>query len=363
MADKKEKAEALEKAQKAIEAVQGIDPHLAHWADNSSRTLGLGKEGMPRAELGRLLNAYQRLTPGVLGGLPVEELQRIHDFATETSELLSKFDNARDALSNRSVHHGYRPDLAEEVNKLRELCKSSLPVIQGYADRAIELEETKREVESLLADMHGQQEELTAAVKETKAAAAETKASFQQETRTMREEVTQLGVSLHAAFFKREADRHVKSSIGWGFGALAFAALLVVYAFFGDRWISIQFPERAEWTPEATYVFARAAITRILGFAVFGYGLFFCAKNYTAHRHNAVVNRHRQNALSTYRALVKGNKDPGSADIVLTQAARFIYAPQDSGYGRGGGADGGDVSVFETVRRAADLAKKRDGDE
>ena len=174
----------------------------------------------------------------------------------------------------------------------------------------------------------------------------------------LRSGVTNMSVGGQADYFRQESEKHTKSSVWWGIGALAFAMLLVLYALFGEKWIPVNLTGTDDLARH--YALAQAVISRILVFAVLGYALFFCVKNYTAHRHNAIVNRHRQNALMTYRALVEANDTPENADIVLGQAARCIFAPQDSGYARSGSEDGAGVSVFETFRRAANAAKKGD---
>ena len=43
-------------------------------------------------------------------------------------------------------------------------------------------------------------------------------------------------------------------------------------------------------------------------------------------------NRHRQNALLTYRALVAAAGEHETEDIVLAHAAVCIFAPQETGY-------------------------------
>lgn len=300
------------------------------------------------AEIGCIVNAYQRITLEGFNDLSDGEQKRFSDV---TGRVLSSFNKVRNAL-----FHG--TSLSLEHNELQNRCQEALPIVRECADRAMGIAAKRRELDRLIAEADKAQKQMTDTAEKAKADIAALREAVQKEKESTRKATAQLGVSLHAAFFKREADKHAKSSIGWGGGALLFALLLAVYVFCGDRLITVDFSDVEEWTPEAVYKFGQAAAARILGFAVLGYGLLFCARNYTAHRHNAVVNRHRQNALSTYRALTRGNRDRENADIVLTQAARFIYAPQDSGYGRGGGMEGGDVSIFEPVRRAVGGAVK-----
>lgn len=63
------------------------------------------------------------------------------------------------------------------------------------------------------------------------------------------------------------------------------------------------------------------------------YGLvIWCARNYFACRHNYTVNRHRRNAMQTFRAFVEGTKDTPTQDFILRQAAACAFSPQQSGY-------------------------------
>jgi hypothetical protein len=60
--------------------------------------------------------------------------------------------------------------------------------------------------------------------------------------------------------------------------------------------------------------------------------LYLCAKNFISHKHNAIINRHRQNALLTYTALVEAAGDTPNREVILVQAAACIFSPQGTGY-------------------------------
>jgi hypothetical protein len=84
--------------------------------------------------------------------------------------------------------------------------------------------------------------------------------------------------------------------------------------------------------------------------------LFHCARTALAHRHNAVVNHHRENALLTFNALVAAAADEDNRDIVLTHAASCIFAPQDTGYTRHTTSQGSAVQVIEALPKIARAA-------
>ena len=55
-------------------------------------------------------------------------------------------------------------------------------------------------------------------------------------------------------------------------------------------------------TPDAIQL----AVAKVFVFAAVSYAVYLCARNFLAHKHNAIVNRHRQNALLTYTTLRRG---------------------------------------------------------
>ncbi len=79
-----------------------------------------------------------------------------------------------------------------------------------------------------------------------------------------------------------------------------------------------------------------SAISLCLVSAVIAFMLILCSRNFLSHRHNTVINRHRQNALLTFEALVKASGSEEGKNIILTHAAGSIFAPQDTGYTKSG---------------------------
>ena len=400
MADLREIDQARREALGALWIVQRFNP--ASFASPDVRAAGM----VPNAAC--LVHAFLRFPPDMLQGLEVQDLQLLKGLAEEVGNGFKAVDDpmlkrqpAVFAGHLRRLCDSVIPQLREiegrhssiRLTALRDLQRQTERELEQFrgqtsalgrdAERAMEalrrgiadIEAKRKDAESALEEMRQVQKGVEALLGEIRAVTADTKEKaaaavaeagegFRKEAEFQRQTLAREGVNRQSAFFKREAQKHEKASRGWGVGAALAALVLLLYAVWGDGLVAHGFPENPndEWTPGLVYITVRVMITRLLVFAVLGYALFFCARNYTAHRHNAVVNRHRRNALATYRMLARANANPESADIILTQAARFIYAPQDSGYGRGGGADGGDVSVFETVRRAADLVKKPDKD-
>ena len=86
-------------------------------------------------------------------------------------------------------------------------------------------------------------------------------------------------------------------------------------------------------TPDAIQL----AVAKVFVFATVSYAVYLCARNFLAHKHNAIVNKHRQNALLTYTTLAEAAHSRADQDVVLTYAAACIFGPQPTGYTREGG--------------------------
>jgi hypothetical protein len=63
-----------------------------------------------------------------------------------------------------------------------------------------------------------------------------------------------------------------------------------------------------------------------------------------------LINRHRQNALRTFETFVASTTQPQVKDAVLLETTKAIFAPQSSGYSKGGGDAPPTPQFFEIFR-------------
>lgn len=230
----------------------------------------------------------------------------------------------RDALTQQVID-AYEPTFNSLVNPIcfgfseatdfKALEDNARAALQGIEDRAAK-----------------QTEELQGAQKEAQQMLAEVKKTAAEQ-----------GVSQQAVHFQQEAIFHKNSQTTWLVAAGIFALLAAA-------WILVGTLPSEEWGVAV----ANYAATKTLGFSLLAFAVVFCVKNYMAHRHNYVVNTHRQKALQTYRTLADAAHSDNEQDIVLEQAARCIFSPQNTGYIKTGNDAGGhNILAMETVRRAA----------
>ena len=165
----------------------------------------------------------------------------------------------------------------------------------------------------------------------------------------IRSVASEQGVSQQAAYFKDEAENQDSLSEIWLKYTYRFAMAVGAFAVF-----SLALHKLPWLKPENTTEAFQLITSKILIFAILGFLLVLAAKNYTTHKHNSVVNRHRQNALLTYRALVAAAAGQGTEDIVLAHAASCIFSPQETGFSQSKGDNSsGSRSVLELFTKSA----------
>ena len=93
--------------------------------------------------------------------------------------------------------------------------------------------------------------------------------------------------------------------------------------------------------------------SRLMAFSVLSFAIYWAAKNHGAHRHNYVINKHRQNALATFQAFTEAAKlDADVKAAVLLQASQAIYAAQSTGYSETMSAPPNPINMVEIIKCA-----------
>lgn len=142
----------------------------------------------------------------------------------------------------------------------------------------------------------------------------------------VRQAAAEVGVAQHATHFKDEAIDHNEKSEKWLYATVAIATLTIVWGFLAIFVIKV--PDNASSAQVLQFT-----IGKLIVLSALYYSLIWSAKNYYAHRHNYVINKHRQNCLNTFETFVKAaGNDAETKNAVLLQATQSIFSSQSSGY-------------------------------
>jgi hypothetical protein len=150
-------------------------------------------------------------------------------------------------------------------------------------------------------------------------------AQIKQVAEMASDEASKLGVAQEARHFSVESARHVENSKNWFWGVIAISVSLLVtsvYFYFFDQ------PPTSEKIAWNHFIprFSFLGLLIFIDFMLIGI--------YRAERHNAVVNKHRANALNTFETMTAATLTQDVKDAVTLTAAGAIYAPQDTGYSK-----------------------------
>lgn len=327
----------LESTHDALDRVQQFD------ASTLSREADLGKQmnfSEAVAPSQALIDIYRRIPLTALddfsdGQLNVISQQAQADFNVFKQILEFNATAANAASSRTSIINTLKTRRDQLFDQLWQyvaygvarITDTSLLETQARAT----IQSIKDQSEKLTAQLHTAKNDADSALAEIRAVAAEQ------------------GVSQQAIHFKQEAEEQETLAATWLKYTYWFAAAVGFFA------VLSLFLHKVEWIrPESSAEMFQLISSKVLIFAVLGYLLLMASRNYATHKHNVVVNRHRQNALLTYRSLVEASGGAGTENIVLAHAASCIFSPQETGFSNGKGESvAGSKSVLELLTKTA----------
>ena len=336
------KEELYEEAKESLNRIQNFD------VDKLPRTSDLGSrlnfsDVVDPAQ--QLIDLYKRLSLTALQDFPDNILTVVRDNANDHFKLFSQIlefnpeqqdpGAARTALTNQVVA-SYQPAfqalnsyIAYSLHRsadFQRLDSEARATLQAIEDRATKIAESLSQHEN----------------------------DAQEVLNEIRRVAAEEGVTKQAAHFNAEYEHHRIEANKWQKNAVFLAIGLGVFSVISLFLHKIPFLE-----PENTYDAVQLSISKFLIFSVIAYMMFLSAKNFLNHKHNAIVNKHRQNALMTHSALVEASGDQGVRDAVLLQASSCIFSPQSTGYSSGSENDvSNQKSMVEILSRPVAQAMK-----
>lgn len=167
---------------------------------------------------------------------------------------------------------------------------------------------------------------------------------------SIKKAAAEAGVSQEAVHFKTEADKHEQRSKTWLKATVSIGVatvgwgLAVIWAF--------TVPTDATLAQVLNLTLGKVIILIALYST-----LIWCARNYAASQHNFVVNKHRQNALSTFETFAKAASSEDVKQAVLLQATTSIFASQSSGFHAKEADNEQSSKVIEILRSVGSTSK------
>jgi hypothetical protein len=271
------------------------------------------EEGIPIFE--RTLKLFRDLSECNFDNFPNEILNELKQ-STDTT--LAAFNQIR----SFSVVGPANPQLARKElinsisNQYANHFRKLFPIIAFSIRKGTDFEKLEREGRETLELQHRIANDL-------KVKSVEILNKMQTNLDKVQQAARKIGVAQHSVHFMNQSQDHRKSSRIWLGATIAIGFVTILFAWFSLHNVN---------AGDSVYQIVRFTISRILIISILSYMLVWSGKNFLAHKHNEVVNKHRQNALSTFETFVAASDDQQTKNAVLLHATDCIFTPQISGY-------------------------------
>ena len=307
--------EIYEGAKSSLTRVQNFDADSLPRSEKLGEAFSFSGAVRPAQEL---IDLYKRLSVSALTDFPETVLKKIKSRADSTYNL---FEQILDFDAEQQDPSSVRNKLISDVEKAYATIFNDLhPYISYSLHKAADFQRLDEEARATFQSIKDEAEIIHRSLSELESEA-------QLVLEEIRKVAAEEGVTQQAVHFNSAHRHHTERASDWRKFVNYFAIALGVFAF-----LSLFIHRIPFLRPETPYDAFQLSVSKVLVFSVIAYMLFLSAKNFLNHKHNAIVNKHRQDALMTYTALVEASGDEGVKDAVLLQAANCIFSPQSTGY-------------------------------
>ncbi|MCB9895519.1 MAG: hypothetical protein H6839_13810 [Planctomycetes bacterium] len=206
-------------------------------------------------------------------------------------------------------------------------------------------EDLPEELDRLLKDreeyLEGKAGEAEALVEQVRSA----KQQLDKLAEAFREVGQEVGIASYARNFSNLGDRYRLNAQGWFAGAVGTALFLGLML---ASFIALALLMRVR----DIETLVQLITIKVTAAALVSTGLFVCIRNHRRCMHNAVVNEHRANALSSFEAFtIAAGQDPEVKRELLLQATQTIYSHRATGY------DDQSEDVIPMMNQTLDIVK------
>lgn len=327
--------ENISKTTQSVERVQDFDPKSIARRDD------LGKlnfeEAIPNAT--SVVNLFNRINKNALSLFSENQLNQIRTQSDAAFNLLNRFTTFDPATSGNAAEE--RRGLIAELKGVPEVYIDNIaPHISYSVASSLDPTATQQEMRAIIQRFHDERDAAIAGVEQVKSEA-------QEVLDRVRAAAAEQGVSQQASYFRAMAEEHNVDSKLWLKYSIITGSLTLLFA------VIAAFSYRIPWiAPKNNVEVIQLVTSKLVILSILAYGLVTCVRNFLSHKHNSVVNRHRQNALLTYTAFVDAAPSTASREIVLTHAAASVFSPQETGYIKNE-EPAGARSVMEMITKAS----------
>lgn len=313
MATPEERQSKVEEARKLLAGLAEIKASSLSRTEDLSRDINFF-EAVPYFE--EMLDIIKQLNQRDIARLSINHLNLIVKGCTQLSNLISQ---VNDFNLNQNTPADVCTRIIEAIKNSYDSVMEPLTIPLAYtATQSTDYAKIEREAKGYHATMKEEAESFRKLLENHKFEA-------EKALLAVKEQAAEAGVATNAQIFLTDATNHARVAKIWLKSTLVVTVVTLSVAI---GFVVLSF----KYTPATTAVAIQYVVSKIILLSTLSFGIFWCAKNYKSSKHNETLNKHRANALMTFRAFVEGSEDQTIKDAILLQTSQAAFSNRPTGY-------------------------------
>ena len=313
MATPEQRNQKIVEAKKLLDELAGIKASSLARTEELSRDINFSEAVPPFEEM---LDIVKQLNQRNIDRLALNQINQIISGCTNLNNLIAK---VRNFTLNQNTPADVCKAIIQEVKNGYDAIMEPLTVPLAFtATQATDYAKIEREAKGYFATMREEADTFKEMLETYKADA-------EKALQAVKDQAAEAGVSTNAQIFLTDSGSHGKAAKKWLKATIwtAIITLLVTIVF-----VLISF----KYKPDNVAASIQYVVSKLILISTLFFGIFWCAKNYKSSKHNETLNKHRANALMTFRAFVEGSGDQQVKEAILLQAAQAAFVNRPTGY-------------------------------
>jgi len=313
MATPEQRIEKIDGAKKLLAELAEIKATSLARTEELSRDINFS-EAVPSFE--EMLDIIKQLHQRSIDRLALNQITQIINACTNLKNLIVK---VRDFTLNQNTPADVCTAIIQEVKNAYDTIMEPLTVPLAFtATLATDYAKIEREAKGYHATM---KEEAATFKKLLDAQKLEAENALQ----AVKDQAAEAGVATNAQIFLTDSNNHGVTAKKWLTATIWSSIVTLIVAII---FVFISF----KYKPENTAAAIQYVVSKLILLSTLTFGIFWCARNYKSSKHNETLNKHRANALMTFRAFVEGSGEQQIKEAILLQAAQAAFVNRPTGY-------------------------------